>query len=268
MDIQTLRQQPHLSVSSINEYVECGLQYKIDKIDRVKPEYASDALLFGSAIHRVLEIVHQAKRGKLRLALEFLQSEWETQWQTIVNEHPDIRYKEGESYESLLMTGKQLLAAYHRDVPQDSYKVLETESPFSFTIEGVPLPIIGVIDLIEEDEGGNLVITDFKTTSRAYSAEEIDKSFQLTVYHMAAKRNGFADREILLRFDCLIKTRSPKFLQYYTIRTEEDEQRAIKKIHSVWEGIQKRIFTPNDASWKCGYCAFQNHCHAWFQEKT
>jgi putative RecB family exonuclease len=268
MDSQTLRQQPHLSVSSINEYVECGLQYKLGKIDQVKPEYVTDALLFGSAIHRVLETVHQAKKSKIPLALEFLQNEWETQWQNIVIEHPDIRYKDSENYETLLLSGKQLLAAYYSDIPQDSFKVLETEAPFSFTIEGVPLPIIGVIDLIEEDEGDNIIITDFKTTSRAYSAEEIDKSFQLTVYHMAAKRNGFANREILLRFDCLIKTRSPKFLQYYTVRTEEDERRAIKKIHSVWEGIQKGIFTPNDTSWKCGYCAFQKHCNAWFQEKT
>lgn len=268
MDIQTLRQQPHLSASSINDYVECGLQYKLGKIDQVKPEYTSDSLLFGSAIHRVLETVYQAKKGKMRLALEFLHTEWETQWQNAVNEHPDIRYREGENYESLLVQGKQLLAAYYRDAPQDSFKVIETESPFAFNVEEIPVPIIGVIDLIEEDDGGNICITDFKTSSRAYSTDEIDKSFQLTVYHMAAKRNGFADREILLRFDCLIKTRSPKFQQYYTVRSEEDEQRAIKKIHSVWEGIQKGVFTPNDTSWKCGYCAFQERCNAWFREKS
>jgi len=31
---------------------------------------------------------------------------------------------------------------------------------------------------------------------------------QLTVYQMSAKANGFKDRDILLKFDCLIKTKS------------------------------------------------------------
>jgi len=268
MDIQTLRQQPHLSASSINDYVECGLLYKLGKIDQVQPEYTSDALLFGSTIHKILELFYLAKKGKMKLALEFLHQEWETQWQDTVNQHPDIRYKDGENFESLLLQGQQLLAAYYQDVPQDSFKVLQTEYPFSFTMEGVPVPIIGVMDLIEEDDGGNVVITDFKTSSRAYSTDEIDKSFQLTVYHMAARRNGFADREILLRFDCLIKTRTPKFQQYYTVRNEEDEQRAIKKIQSVWNGIQKGVFVPNDTSWKCGYCSFQKQCRDWFRKKS
>jgi putative RecB family exonuclease len=39
------------------------------------------------------------------------------------------------------------------------------------------------------------------------------------MYQIAAKQNGFADREILLRFDALIKTKTPKFEQYWTTRS-------------------------------------------------
>jgi len=63
-----------------------------------------------------------------------------------------------------------------------------------------------------------------------------------------AKANGFAGREILLRFDCLIKTLKPKFETYYTVRSEVDEKRLIKKIQQVWDGISKGVFVPNDTN--------------------
>ena len=97
-----------------------------------------------------------------------------------------------------------------------------------FTFDNVPVPIVGIIDLIEEDDGGNIIISDLKTTGRAYSSQEIDQNFQLTVYHMAVRSNGFHDRDIILRLDLLIKTQKPRFEQVYSVRTEVDEARVIK----------------------------------------
>ena len=54
MDLYSLRQQPHLSISGILEYVECGLLYKFGRIDKLPMEFKSDALEFGTAIHLVL----------------------------------------------------------------------------------------------------------------------------------------------------------------------------------------------------------------------
>ena len=63
------------------------------------------------------------------------------------------------------------------------------------------------------------------------------------------------DREILLRFDTLIKTKTPKFEQYWTTRSKLDERRLIKKAAQVWNGITKGVFVANDTSWKCKGCA-------------
>ncbi len=82
---------------------------------------------------------------------------------------------------------------------------------------------------------------------------------------MAAKANGYAEREILLRFDALIKTKTPKFESYYTTRSEWDEKKTAKKIIKVWEGISKGIFIPNDTSWKCSNCAYKGACDEWFR---
>jgi putative RecB family exonuclease len=89
---------------------------------------------------------------------------------------------------------------------------------------------------------------------------------QMTLYQLAAKSNRFANRDILLRFDCLIKTMKPKFETYYTVRSELDEIRLIKKIQQVWNGIRKGVFIPNDASWKHKNCHYRQVCDQWFLE--
>jgi len=94
----------------------------------------------------------------------------------------------------------------------------------------------------------------YKTASKAYSIDQIDKLFQLTVYHMAAKKNGFGDREIALKVDALIKTKKPRFKSVYTYRTDALE---------AWSGIQKNVFIPNDSSWLCSRCEYRTYCDNW-----
>ena len=61
MVLSELRQQPHLSASSIGEYVECSLLYRFGRIDRLPMEFKSEALEFGTCIHRVLEQFYSAR---------------------------------------------------------------------------------------------------------------------------------------------------------------------------------------------------------------
>jgi putative RecB family exonuclease len=63
----------------------------------------------------------------------------------------------------------------------------------------------------------------------------------------------------------LIKTKTPKFEQYYTTRSEVDERRLAKKIIQVWDGISKGVFVPNDGHWKCKGCAYKKACDEWLE---
>jgi putative RecB family exonuclease len=264
MDIAKLREMPHLSASSINDYIDCGLFYRFSRIDKIKPDFIIDSLLFGSVIHKVLAEFYQGKVIGRKMPLKEMLICFEKYWQNEAGGWDDIQYREGKDFDILLVEGKELLSTYYHKLPEDNFRVLAIEEPFSFTIPGLTIPIIGIIDLIEEDDAGTIIITDFKTSSRAFSIQETDNNFQLTIYQLATKSNGFRDREIILRFDCLIKTKVPKFEQYYTSRSEIDEKRAIFKIHQFWAGITKGIFIPNDNSWKCKGCLFKSHCDDYF----
>jgi putative RecB family exonuclease len=266
MKLKELRNAPHLSSSSISDYMDCGLLYKFSRIDKLQIEYKSDAMEFGSAIHLVLAEIYQQKMSGIELTIKEIHALFEKHWTKIAKNRKDIQYADGKNFKTILLEGKELLTTYYHKRPNDNFQVMAIEEPFSFIIEGCQVPIIGAMDLIEHDSSGTIIITDFKTSGRSYSTDEIDRNFQLTLYNLAAKAMGFEDREILLRFDCLIKTKTPKFEQYYTTRTRTDELRAIKKITEVWNGISKGVFIPNDSpsNWKCKGCAFKKPCNEWF----
>jgi len=266
MDINELRKEAHLSASGVSDYRDCSLLYKFGRVQKIPIEVTSDALILGASVHYVLaefyqEILIGRKMTAKELTVLFTKS-----WKQLAFKKKNIEYSEGKDYNTILLTGKELLLTYHTSIPEEEYTILSIEEPFSFTIEGVPVPIIGVYDLVIEDSAGVVTIIDHKTTSRAYSVDEVDKNFQLSVYHLGAKRTDFSDREIYLRFDCLIKTKKPKFEQYYSIRSKEDDIRTIRIIQQVWDGISKGVFIPNTSSWKCNYCFYKDACDEWFQK--
>jgi putative RecB family exonuclease len=264
MNISELRSKPHISVSGINSYVECGLQYRFRRIDRLSPESISDNLVFGSAIHKSLADFNQEKMTGNKLELKQLQDIFEIYWRDDAEDNKFISYSGGKDFNRLLIEGKNLLDTFYRDLPQRGFTILSIEEPFEFKIDGIDVPMIGVMDLVEEDDvDGAIVITEYKTASKAFSIDQIERLFQLTIYHMAAKRNGFGDREIVLKIDSLIKTQKPRFESIYTTRTDADERRATKKILEVWHGIQNNVFIPNDTSWKFSRCEYRGYCDSW-----
>jgi putative RecB family exonuclease len=267
MLLSELRQTPHLSASSIGDYVECGLLYKFGRIDRLPMEFKADAMIFGSVIHLVLGEYYEEKMIGSKMLLKDIHKSFEEHWRKAAEGNTDIKYTKGKDFETLLMEGKDLLTAWYMKLPEDNFKVIGIEEAFSFHILGIEVPIIGAIDLIEED-AGIIIITDFKTSGRAFSVDEVDNNFQLLIYYMAARANGYEDREIILKFDTLIKTKKPRFEQYFTVRSEIDEKRAIKKIQTVWNGIKNEVYIPNDTSWKCKNCSYKTACDEWFLRRA
>jgi len=228
-------------------------------------EFKSDAMEFGTCIHRVLEQFYSARMIGEKLLLKDIHQLFESTWKGIAKDRDDIRYADGNDFKTLLMYGKDLMTTWFNKLPNDDFTVLAIEEAFSFTLPAIPIPIIGAMDLVEEDSTGTIIITDFKTSGRAYSKDEVDQNQQLTMYQLAAKRNGFDDREILLRFNTLIKTKVPKYIEYWTTRSELDERRLIRKAVQVWDGISKSVFVGNDQSWKCKGCGYKTACDEYLE---
>jgi len=267
MVLSELRKTEHLSASSIGTYVECSLAYKFSKIDHIPMEQKYDSMEFGTAIHITLEQYYQGKMIGEKQLLKDIHENFESIWKNIAEDRVDIQYTKGHDFKSLLMLGKDLLTVWFYQLTDDNFSILGIEQAFSFKLPGIPIPFIGGMDLIEQDESGTIIITDHKTSARAYSIDEVDQNQQLTLYQLATKAMGHSGHEILLKFDTFVKTKKPKFEQYWTTRSELDEHRLIKKANQVWQGIQAEIFIPNDTSWKCKNCSYKTACNEWFERR-
>jgi putative RecB family exonuclease len=268
MKLQEFRKGPHLSASAIAEYVECSLSYRFSRIDKLKPEFISDNMTFGSCIHQALADFHQERMMGTILTLDQLRERFSYYWTIRASENDEIKYRPENSFSSLLEQGKALLKTYYDNFHDDNTVILAIEEPFSFSIDALPIPIVGVMDLVEEDDQGSIIITDFKTAAKSYTETDVSKNPQLTVYHLASRSNGYGDRNIIMKLDVLIKTKTPQFKRYYTARDTLDEIRAIRKIHEVWKGITKGVFIPNDTSWKCTECFYKNACDHWYRQEA
>jgi putative RecB family exonuclease len=98
-----------------------------------------------------------------------LQEIFESHWQRLAQGRMDIQYKEGKNYDTLLLEGKELLSVFHQKLPEDEGSILAIEEPFTFSLDELPVPIIGIWDLVLEDMAGVITIVDHKTSSKAYS---------------------------------------------------------------------------------------------------
>jgi putative RecB family exonuclease len=224
MDLKELRALPHLSASSISDYIDCSMLYKFSRVDKLPREFIPSTLTFGTVIHLV--VLAEYYRGKMegyKMLLKDIHESFKNHWHERAKNRTDIQYANGQDFDTMLNQGIDLLTAWYENLMDDNFKVISVEEPFSIDIENLDVPIVGVTDLIEEDESGTIIITDFKTSSKAYSVDQVDKNQQLTFYQMAVKNNGLADREILLKFDCLIKTQKKNLN-----RTGRRETRSMK----------------------------------------
>lgn len=140
MNLSELRKLPHLSVSGIEDYMECGLHYKFSRIDKLKTKYRADALVFGGTIHKVLAEYNQERLiGKILTVTE-LQDLFEKHWTTNAKGQEDILYKKGKTFESEMHEGKELLRVFGENIDSGMPKhtVIAIEEAFVFYLPGYP----------------------------------------------------------------------------------------------------------------------------------
>ena len=251
----------HLSASQITVYLDCSLKYRYNYIDRLPKPFRASGLALGSAIHAAVEWFHNIWAAGQEVDLESVCDIFEADWYAQTLE--PIRYKKGENSEGILDLGRDLLKAYYEHAPREN--VLQTEFAFELPLTDpenddlLEVPLVGFIDKIEAGD----VVVDLKTWSRMISRNDLDGNLQLSAYAYAYRMlHGKIPR---LRLDVLLKTKTPRFEQLETSRTEADCRIFFQLCKSVYAGICKGVFLPNPG-WKCTDCEYRPVC--WFWNKN
>jgi putative RecB family exonuclease len=234
-------------------YLRCPLQYKFRYIDGLKIPPVS-ALTLGKSIHSALETNYKQKIGtKTDLSTEQVLDLFSDKWETEVKE---TVFEEGEKPGVVKDDGIKLVSAYHKQVsPTIEPKLVEKDFELSF--ENVDYTLKGYIDLIDAKD----VIIDHKTTKRSMSQEDVGTDLQLSCYALAY-RSVLGGQEKELRFDVMVRTKTPKIQQIVTTRTQEDINRFLKILGHITKAIKSGIYYPNK-NYFCSICGYNELCSRW-----
>ncbi len=234
----------HLSYSSVTTYMKCPQQWRLKYIEKVDQE-KSDALVFGSAIHRAISL---GIKDELQPSLY-----WSTSLEQIQAEQKfELSAELVNLGETMLTTGMYTFADLLSQQIQGIDKKVKLELP------GIVLPVVGYVDLITEN-----AVIDFKTSKRKWSQVQADKSLQPTFYLAALNQIGTVQLPAKFTYIILTKTKVPQVQIIETERTAQDVFRLFDLIASVWDAIKKEVFPPTDPSnWWCSekYCGVWTHC--------
>ena len=95
-------------------------------------------LEFGTVIHRVLGEFYQARMTGDRMPLNDVHSLFEEYWRIVAELNDEIRYSNGKDFQTLLISGIDLLTAWYHKLPDDNFRVISVEEAFSFNIKDLP----------------------------------------------------------------------------------------------------------------------------------
>jgi hypothetical protein len=243
----------HLSYSSISLYLSCPeawrRKYIVNEITVATP-----ALVFGSAIHATIE-KHITGQGEL-LAL------WPAEWSKVLEngpvqwgiDTPEQHFNEGVRI--LNDANVQYNLAAIRPAEDENGPMIECK--VELRVPGVPIPIIGYIDVIAQDS----IPGDFKTSKQSWNSSKAAGELQPLFYLAALNQAGKTVPDWRFRHYTLVKTRTPKFETFESKRNPAECFFLFQMIGQVWRAIEREVFPPNPTGWKCdpAYCDFYANC--------
>ena len=244
----------HISVSQINEYLDCSAYYMFHRIFKIQTPSKS-FLTIGKSVHKGIEVNYRQKmETKTDLLLPKIQEVTVEEFEIL---SPVTEWDKDEDPGKVKDEVVALATLYHTEVaPHVQPKMVEER--MTVEDERLTLPVFFVLDLVDQDD----MIRDTKTYGRTPSQDDIDYDLQLSAYSLAF-RSTTGRIEKGVKWDCLVKTKVPKYAPLESTRNEIDGRRFINIANSAVMAIQNGAFIPNQKSYKCGKdrCPFWVACH-------
>jgi putative RecB family exonuclease len=245
-----------LSPSKVSSFKDCALAFRFAAIDRL-PEPPSPWTVKGNIVHRALEQLFwlvPAGQRSLDAGLVQLDRAW-----AAAREEPDLGALELAPAETdeLRADTDRLVRGY-----------FELEDPDRVTAVGVELALEadlgdlrlrGVIDRLDIDEDGRLVVTDYKTGRLPGQAQEQSRLAGVHFYAFLCEQ-VLGERPARVQ---LLYLREPMIIS--TIPSDQSIKGLRRRTAAVWSAIERACrledFRPKPSP-LCEYCNWQTNCPA------
>ena len=246
----------HLSYSSISTWLLCPRSWAFKYRGKIQIP-TSAALVFGSAFHNTVEEYLRVRNEQTEAKLTDL---WPQSWTAQLERNTgDIDWG-SDTQEHFFNEGLRILGT---DDIIDTVKNLQVKTEgierfVELSVPGVPIPIIGYIDLIADDD----VPIDLKTSSQAWSSGKAQSEIQPLFYLAALTQGGEVNHNFRFRHVVFTKTKNP---QVQVIESQHSLAACfwlLTMIGEVWKAIDAGHFPCNPTGWKCSpkFCDFWAMC--------
>jgi len=242
-----------LSPSKVSSFTDCGLAFRFSAIDRL-PEPPSVAATRGTLVHAALERLfclepHERTHERSLVCLEDAAAE--------LRAHPEFSGLEldAEAEAAFLEEARSLLERYFRLEDPTTITPIGIELKLEVEVGGVRLR--GIIDRLELDADGELIVTDYKTGRAPGERQEQQRLAGVAFYSLLCERlfgRRPAKVQLLYLADPLAIISTP---------TDRSTRGVERKLAAIWMAVERACeredFRPNPSR-LCDWCGFKAYC--------
>ncbi|MGH9113074.1 MAG: RecB family exonuclease, partial [Acidimicrobiales bacterium] len=242
-----------LSPSKVSSFTDCALAFRFSVIDRL-PEPPSPAATKGTLVHAALERLHLLPPDDRTLdaALGCLDG-------------AAVALRDDPEYAGLELTADdeaafrddaaELVRNYFRLEDPRRVRAIGLELLLEADIDGVQLR--GIIDRLELDADGELIVTDYKTGSAPATQYERKRLSGVHIYSLLCEQLlGRRPRRVQLLY-----LRSP--VAIVTEPSDRSTRGTRRTLGAVWQAVERACdredFRPQPSR-LCDWCSFQAYC--------
>jgi putative RecB family exonuclease len=245
-----------LSPSKVSSFKDCALAFRFSAIDRL-PEPPSPWAVKGTLVHRALELLfwdEPAGQRTLPVALEKL-----------ARAHRELQ--DDEEFIGLALSAEDE-AAFVADAETLVRSYFTLEDPNAVTVIGTELLLEanlgslrmrGIIDRLELDADGGLVVTDYKTGKAPWAAMENTRLGGVHFYAFLCEQ-VLGRRPVRIQ---LLHLREPVAIS--TVPSDQSIRALQVRTRAIWSAVElaceREDFRPKPSR-LCDYCAYKAHCPA------
>jgi len=242
-----------LSPSKVSSFTDCGLAFRFSAIDHL-PEPPSVAATRGTLVHAALErlfCLEPAERTAARslLCLDAAAAELQSD-----PEYAGLEM-DAEAEATFLAEARALLEKYFRLEDPTSITPIGIELKLEVEVGGVRLR--GIIDRLELDADGELVVTDYKTGRAPGERQEQQRLAGVAFYSLLCERL-FGRRPATVQ---LLYLADP--VAIISVPTDRSTRGVERKLAAVWMAVEAACERDNfrpKPSRLCDWCGFKAYC--------
>ncbi len=245
-----------LSPSKIGAFTDCALAFRFSVIDRL-PEMPSIHATRGTLVHRALELLFASEPAERTLATALTCLAQAADEMAGDPEYTDL-HLDIEAEATFLDEAEALVRRYFQLEDPTTIRPEGLELLLEAEVGGVRLR--GIIDRLERDDQGRLVVTDYKTGRAPNAQYEQKRLGGVQVYSYLCEK-AFGERPAAVQ---LLYLSDPVAIVHRP--TEQGTRGLENRVRAVWSAVTRACerddFRPRTSK-LCDWCAYREFCPAW-----